>query len=161
MQEAIELVGASIILLSIFVGIASPLIVLIICLFYYFKKRLEHKQIMAAIEKGASLSELKLPKPAGSPWIKNLTAGIALLIISAGLVCLRLVQGYDHDESFGFYFFALIFFAIGISRLIRGLLQRKAQKQFYASNTANHSTKQAADASPDMSPQSPRWTKVN
>jgi len=119
----------------IFLGLSSPLI--IIGLVYYLKKRLEHKQILAAIEKGTSLAELKPVKPTGPLWIKNLTAGIALLIFAVGLVCIQLVRGY-YFESFGFYFLALILFAFGIARLIRGLLQRKAEKQPQTSNTKTH-----------------------
>jgi len=111
--------------LIIFMGLSSPII--IIGLVYYLKKRLEHKQILAAIEKGTPLSQLRPVKPTGPLWIKNLTAGIALLIVSVGIVCIQLARGY-HYESFGFYFVALIFFALGISRLIRGLLQRKTEK---------------------------------
>jgi hypothetical protein len=63
----------------IFLGLSSP--VIIIGLIYYLKKRLEHKQILAAIEKGTSLAELKPVKPTGPLWIKNLTAGIAIVWI--------------------------------------------------------------------------------
>ena len=118
----------------VLLGVFSPII--IICLIHYFKKRLEHKEIMAAIEKGMPLSELRPVKKAGSPgplWIKNLTAGIALLIIAAAIVCLRLVYiGYtdaDIDQTLIYFFVASVFFALGISRLIRGLLQRKAEQQ--------------------------------
>ena len=83
---------------------------------------------MAAIEKGTPLSELRPAKPAGPLWIKNLTAGIAILIFAIGLVCIQLARGCYY-ESFGFYFLALILFAFGIARLIRGLLQRKTEKQ--------------------------------
>ncbi len=115
--------------LIIFLGISSPIIV--IGLIYYLKRRLEHKQIMAAIEKGTPLSDLKPLKPTGPLWIKNLTAGIALLIISAGLVGVRLVCNGTvifQGELWGWFFVALILFAIGVSRLIRGLLQRKTEK---------------------------------
>ena len=135
MTEAIEVIGASLGVLIIFLALSSPII--IIGLIYYLKKRLEHKQIMAAIEKGTPLSELKPAKPAGPVWIKNLTAGIALLIIAVGLICMRLVQGYDYDESFGYLLVGLIFFAFGISRLIRGLLQRKTQRQIQSSDETN------------------------
>lgn len=111
--------------LIIFMGLSSPII--IIGLVYYLKKRLEHKQILAAIEKGTSLSQLRPAKPAGPLWIKNLTAGIALLIIAAGLVCIQLVRGYDSERP-GWFLATVIFFALGISRLIRGLLQRKTEK---------------------------------
>jgi len=49
--------------LIVFIALSTPLIV--IGMIYYYKKRLEHKQIMAAIEKGTPLSELRPPKPVG------------------------------------------------------------------------------------------------
>lgn len=129
MQEAIELVGASFILLAIFVGIASPIIVLVISIFYYLKKRLEHRQIMAAIEKGLVPSQLHITKPIGPAWIKNITSGIALLIITTGLVCLTLVFQTNYQEDYFVRFLiAIVLFALGISRLIRGLLQRNTYK---------------------------------
>jgi hypothetical protein len=128
----LESIVGGLTVLIIFLGLSSPII--IIGLVYYLKKRLEHKQILAAIEKGTSLSQLRPVKPAGPLWIKNLTAGIALLILAAGLICIQLARGY-HYESFGFYFLALILFAFGIARLIRGLLQRKAEKQSQTPNT--------------------------
>ncbi len=117
---------------------ASPVIV--IGLIYFLKKRLDHKQVIAAIEKGTPLSDLKPLKPTGPLWIKNLTAGIALLIISAGLIGFRFVYREAMTvpgELWGWFFVALILFAIGVSRLIRGLLQRrteKAQRQIQPSN---------------------------
>jgi hypothetical protein len=141
MNEFVEMIGASIILLAIFGGIASPLIALIIGLFYYLKKRLEHTQVMAAIEKGADLSQLRpvgKPQKSGPLWIKNLTSGIAMLIISIGFL---LLTGpiTEHRSAFTsvdagtvatpWVLLCVILFAIGISRLIRGLLQRKAQRQ--------------------------------
>lgn len=119
------------------------LIFVLVFSFSFYKKRLEHKQIIAAIEKGTPLSDLKPLKPAGPLWIKNLTAGIALLIISAGLVGFRFVcNGREilPGETWGWFFVALILFAIGVSRLTRGLLQRrteKAQRQIRPSNRTN------------------------
>ena len=127
MNDLIELSGVGIMVFLMFLGMSSP--VIIVCLIYYLKKRLEHKQILAAIEKGTTLSELRPAKRTGPLWIKNLTAGIALLIIAAGFVCVRLVQGYEYVESFGSFFIAVILFGVGIAWLIRGLLQRKVEKQ--------------------------------
>ena len=127
-----DIIGA-IAVLIILLGLSSP--VLIICLFYYFKKRLEHKQIIAAIEKGIPLPELKVAKPAGPAWIKNLTAGITLLIIAGGIICVKLIGHHescpfdDWDSTRSSIVIAIILFAFGISRLIRGLLQRNAEKQ--------------------------------
>jgi len=140
MEGLIEGIIAAFIVLIVFVGLASPLLILFGGLFYYLKKRLEHKQIMTAIEKGTPLSDLKPVKkaaPAGPLWIKNLTAGIALLIIAAAIVCLRLVYivcaEADFDQTLGYLFIAIVFFAIGISRLIRALLQRRAERQIPSS----------------------------
>jgi len=133
MEGFLEGIIAAFIVLIVFVGLASPLLILIGGLFYYLKKRLEHKQIMTAIEKGTPLSELRPVKKTGPTWIKNLTGGISLLIIAAAIVCLRLVYiacaEADFNQTLGYLFIAIVFFAIGISRLIRGLLQRKAEQQ--------------------------------
>jgi hypothetical protein len=133
----------------IFLGLSIPVIV--IAAVYFLKKRLEHKQIIAAIEKGTSLSELRPAKPAGPVWIKNLTAGITLLIIAAALLFIVLICRSDFDELedlFGYFVAVAVLFAIGISRLIRGLLQRKIQPQ--PLNTENANQKRIAD-SPDAS----------
>ena len=149
MEDFIEMIGASIILLAIFGGIASPLIVFIVGLFYHLKKKLEHKQVMAAIEKGMPCPiKTQQVSPA---WIKNFTAGIGCLIIAAGIVCLRLLiiygGGASYNQTIGYFAVALFFFAIGISRLIRGLLQRKAQKQNGNGNGATEPVSQGSEAS--------------
>jgi hypothetical protein len=107
-------------------------ITLVVMLTWYFmnKKRLEHQQIMAAIEKGTPLSELRPIKKEGSNWIKNITGGITSLIIGIGIaVIVMIVKKFQFDEDAGIgIIFALVFFAIGVSRLIRGILQRKYDK---------------------------------
>ena len=107
----------------IFLGMSSP--VLIIGLVYYYMKRLEHKQILAAIEKGTPLSELKPPKQKqnGVLWIRNLTFGIALIII--GLAFLVAGPGGDTIALF----IAFVLCGVGLAWLIRGLLYRKYQPQ--------------------------------
>jgi len=138
MAELFEPIIGGLTVLIIFLGLSSPII--IIGLIYYFKKRLEHKQIMAAIEKGTPLSELRPVKPAepvGPLWIKNLTAGIAMLIVAAGLACLPLLGYFNGPPTFVYFVIAVILFAIGVSRLIRGLLQRKTQQQIQSSDQTN------------------------
>jgi len=101
--------------LLIMVGVSSPIVV--IGVIHYLKKRLEHKQIMAAIEKGMPLSELVPPKPqlAGPGWIRYVSLGIALLIMSLGF----LMGGSTGTIAA----FALL--GVGAAWLIRGLLHRK------------------------------------
>ncbi len=113
-----------------------PMVFLIVFGFLAFEKRLKHRQIMAAIEKGTPLSEIipPKPKPAGPAWIRYVTAGIALLIIGLGFV----IGGLGKGKDIGI----LIFFVlggIGVAMLIRGLLHRK----YYLKNqssTENNST---------------------
>ena len=97
----------------VLVGCAAPII--IIGFFYYLKKRLDHKQIIAAIEKGTPLSELRGPKrqPAGPPWIKYVSFGVGMLVIAIGFV----VSGRAWATS--------VIAGIGACWLTRGLLHRK------------------------------------
>jgi hypothetical protein len=128
MPDAIEAISGAFAVLIIFLGISSPIIV--IALVYYLKKRLEHKQIMAAIEKGTPLSELRPPKPTGPLWIRSFTIGIALLLISLPFLFqfLRPLIRSDHvcDEAL---MPGAIFLAVGLAFFIRGLLLRKAEKK--------------------------------
>ncbi len=58
----------------VFIVFASlTTVAILVGLIVYFGKRLEHKQILAAIEKGTPLSELKPPKKQqnGSFWIRK------------------------------------------------------------------------------------------
>ncbi|MDD5011422.1 MAG: DUF6249 domain-containing protein [Phycisphaerae bacterium] len=107
-------------------------IVLIVMLAWYFlnKKRLEHQQIMAAIEKGTPLSELRLPQDKGPNWIINLSAGIGLILMGLGLtaVILAATKCKIEDDSGIALFIALVFLAVGVTRLIRGIIQKKAEK---------------------------------
>lgn len=102
----------------VLIGCAAPIVV--VGVVYYLKKRLEHKQIMSAIEKGTPLSELRPPKPDGALWIKNLTVGIALLVIGVGW---GIIVPGGHDVML----VSLILSGIGIAWIVRGLLNRKYQ----------------------------------
>jgi len=105
----------------IIIALAVPVIV--IGVVYYLKKKFEHKQIMEAIEKGTPLSELIPPKQNGKLWIKNVTIGVALIIIGFGAWW----TGPGHGGMSAFI--ALIIFGVGVAWLVRGLLYRKGQPQ--------------------------------
>jgi hypothetical protein len=109
-----EALGVAFILL----GLSVPVIV--VGVVYIIKKRLEHKQIMTAIEKGTPLSELRPPKPNGALWVRNLTVGIALLVIGLGW---GIIVPGGHEVML----VALILSGIGIAWIVRGLLNRKYQ----------------------------------
>jgi hypothetical protein len=106
--------------LVILLGVCSPIIV--IGVVYYLKKRLEHKQIMTAIEKGTPLSEIIPPKPrpVGPVWIKYVSTGIALVIIGLGFTFLNPM----YTSDFGALIFVVLC-GVGAGLLIRGLLHRK------------------------------------
>lgn len=118
-------------LVLVFVALSVPII--IVCLFSYLKKRLEHKQIMAAIEKGIPPQQiLKTVAPTGPRWIKSLTRGIAIFLIAVILLTFGLANGnfclglpFNSTQSL----IALILLAIGLSLVVRGLLLRKAESQ--------------------------------
>ncbi len=110
-------------------------IVFIIALFWYFlnKKRLEHQQIMAAIEKGTPLSELKPFKKKESSWIKSLCTGITFLIMSLGFIAVAIystiTEKPDKDVGFALFITSAVFFAIGAAGVVSGILKVKAEKK--------------------------------
>ena len=101
----------------ILLGVSSPIIV--IGVVYYLKKRLEHTQIMAAIEKGTPLSELRPPKPqpVGPVWIKYLSFGVGIMVTGAGL----LLSSRRGPEVL----IVPVILGVGVCLLVRGLLHRK------------------------------------
>ena len=101
----------------VFLGISSPIIV--VGVIYYLKKRLEHQQIMTAIEKGTPLSELRPPKPqpVGPVWIKYLSLGAGMVVTAAGL----LLSGRGSPGTL----IVCVILGVGVCWLIRGLLHRK------------------------------------
>jgi len=137
------------IVFSSFVAVA-----IVISLIVYFSKRLEHKQIMAAIEKGTPLSELRppKPKPSGPFWIRYFTIGIALLTI--GLAWL-MVGPSPHGMGGMMLFVAFVLCGIGLAWLIRGLLYRKhyLKSQLTAKNNPAANTTPAVVSIPGTVPQ--------
>ncbi len=132
----------------ILIGCAAPIV--IIGVVYYFKKRLEHKQIMTAIEKGAPLSELRPPKQNGALWIRTITIGIALTIIGLGLLFSR-AWGRGPFPSVT----ALVLLAVGVAWIVRGCLNRKYQPQSLPS-TKNNTAAKVTPASVPVSEMSPQ-----
>jgi hypothetical protein len=116
MNEAVivTIVFASMIIVAAIIGLIT-----------YLCKRLEHKQILAAIEKGTPLSELRpfKEKLNGIFWIRNFTLGIAIMIIGLGWWWAG--PGYGYQKSF----IAFVLLGVGVTWVIRGLLYRKYHMQ--------------------------------
>ncbi len=115
----------SIIVFIVFASMTT--VAIVIGLLVFFGKRLEHKQILAAIEKGVSLSELKPRKlePIGPVWIKYLTGGIIFFFIGLAF----LFGGAVWDRGGVGPFVAFILCGVGLAWVARGLLYRKYEKQ--------------------------------
>lgn len=114
----------------VFTSICSPLI--IAGLVYYAKKRFEHTQIMAAIEKGTPLSELRpVKKHVGPAWIRAYTSGIAMLIIAVGLsFVIILMLNYGAPGQFLILLLIpVVFLGNGIAALIRGRMLKNIPEQ--------------------------------
>jgi len=131
------------IVLIVFTSICSPII--IVGLVYYAKKRFEHTQIMAAIEKGTPLSDLRpVKKHSGPAWVREYTSGIAMLIIAVGLtlvIFLMLRTGASRQFVI-LLLIPVVFFGNGLGALIRGRMLKKIPEQTppEQNNTENSQT---------------------
>lgn len=110
----LESLGVSLVILAC----VSPLILASVV--YYLKKRLEHRQIMAAMEKGVPLSEIIPPKPQpiGPAWIRYVSAGVAMVIIGLGVIWFRGLRDPGVVVAF-------VVFGVGAGWLTKGMLYRK------------------------------------
>ncbi len=111
---------------SVIVGYV--IVVIALFLFLFFVRRLRHKEIMAAIEKGISLPT-KPTTPKGPRWITNISVGIGFLIVSLTFLGLPLGT-YFHKKEFaeGMLVPFGISLAAGVAFFVRGLLQRKIRQ---------------------------------
>jgi amino acid transporter len=119
----------------IFLGMSTPIIV--VGLIYFLQKKLKHREILAAIEKGIPVSELNLMKAKKSKddkadWIKDITSSIAMLMIAAGsgvLFGLMIKWGMPLNPGGILFIVPVIFLSNGTGRLIRGIMRRKFEPE--------------------------------
>jgi hypothetical protein len=121
------------VVLIVFTAPAVP--ILIIGLVYYHKKKLEQKQVLAAIEKGVPVAELNLgakkqSKSQGPGWIQDQSKGITLLVIGIGIA----IAFWFFVTSLGggvfnvMWIVPVVFLGNGIGLLIRSNMRRKYEK---------------------------------
>jgi hypothetical protein len=123
----VAIVFASLIALAIVIGFVI-----------YFAKRLEHKQILAAIEKGIPPAKLKSPeiRSAGPAWIKYITQGIIVLAVAAAFaLCFEEISYAGNGPGI---FVAVILCGVGIALMVRGLLYRKYQLKIQSMDKNNN-----------------------
>ncbi len=105
----------------------------------YFIARMRHKETMAAIEKGLSLSELKTTDDHSNRWLTNITFGIILLLVGFCIIFFSMpFWGQWHPRMFLEFspagiipivvpFLGMVFIIVGTASLINGRLRRKAE----------------------------------
>jgi hypothetical protein len=107
----------------------SVIIIPVALIFIYkiFSKKLKHKQVMAAIEKGVLVP--KTGRRKGPRWIRSTYMGILLLVISCVFVYLYLeplIHGRKPNQQ-QFLLFIMATLSISMALLVRGILLRKSQ----------------------------------
>ena len=115
-------------------AIISP--ILVFGLVYYHKKKMDHKEILAAIEKGVPVSELsigtkKQNKNNGPEWIQDQSKGVTLLIIGIGIgFAFLLFLGPLHRAGTMnvMWIIPVVFLGNGIGLMIRAKMRRKYEK---------------------------------
>jgi hypothetical protein len=129
-----DLTGIFVVLI-VFTAPAIP--ILIIGMIYYQKKKLEQKQILAAIEKGVPVAELnigtkKQSKSAGPGWIQDQSKGITLLVIGIGIgIAFLPFLGFGRAPNptmHVMWIVPVVFLGNGIGLLIRANMRRKYEK---------------------------------
>ena len=124
------------VMLIVLITFTAPAIpILIIGMVYYYKKKLEQKQILAAIEKGVPLAELNLSakkqdKSGGPGWIQDQSKGITLTLIGIGIAIAFwfLVTSLGGGVFNVMWIVPIVFLGNGIGLLIRANMRRKYEK---------------------------------
>lgn len=106
--------------------IILPILFLLLILFY--RKKYQHQQILAAIEKGIPVTDLiakPVPQNREINWIRSLSAGIGLLFVA---IMLTAVTAFT-NKGVGFVITSIIIGGVGLIYLLRGVLQRRYDKK--------------------------------
>jgi hypothetical protein len=109
--------------------------VLLGLLLVFYKKKLQHQQILVAMEKGLPISDL-IAKPQQRSrevnWVRSLSAGIGFLFVGLALTGFFIwAQLSPQAESVAppFLIIPIIVFGLGLIFLFRGILQKNYEKQ--------------------------------
>ncbi|MEN6306941.1 MAG: hypothetical protein ABFD91_04225 [Anaerohalosphaeraceae bacterium] len=109
--------------------------ILLILLIVFYRKKYQHQQVLAAMEKGIPVSDL-IAKPVQRNWeinwIRSLSAGIGFLFVALALSGLWLWTNKSSGvESMppSFMIIPIVIGGLGLIYLFRGLLQRAYEKK--------------------------------
>ncbi len=98
-----------------------------IAIYKIISKRLKHKQVMAAIEKGVLVPKQHTRK--GPKWIRSTYMGVLFLVISCMFLYFYLeplIHG-SKPNRMQFLLFLTVSLSIGLALFVRGILLRKSQ----------------------------------
>ena len=104
----------------------------LILLFFFYKKKLQHQQILAAMDKGLPVKDLlEPPKQKETGWVANISAGIGLIFVGVALLLIYIPADVYKANSPNILLLIIpvVIFGIGLTRLIRGLFQKKSDKE--------------------------------
>ena len=145
-------ISETLIVLIVFTAPAIP--ILVIGMIYYHKKKLEHKEVLAAIEKGVPISELsigpkKQDKSAGPGWVQDQSKGITLLVISIGIgfvFWLALEPWYRAGLMNVLWIMPVVFLGNGVGLIMRSKQRRKYEKPAPAEELSENNTDRSNDS---------------
>ncbi len=128
----------TLIVLIVFTAPAIP--ILVIGMVYYYKKKLEHKQVLAAIEKGVPVSELsiaakKQKKNEGPGWVRDQAKAVTSIVIGVGIgvafwgLIGSLGRSMGNAGMFNtLWIVPIVFLGNGIGLLVRSRQRKKYEK---------------------------------
>lgn len=108
-----------------------PILFILVIVFY--RKKYQHQQILAAMEKGIPISELvakPTPKDREINWVRSLSAGAGFIFMGGILAWLWLWQQKETGTmDYRWLIVPIVIGGIGLIYLLRGILQRNCDKK--------------------------------
>jgi membrane protease YdiL (CAAX protease family) len=111
--------------------------VLLGLLLVFYKKKLQHQQILVAMEKGLPISDL-IAKPQQHSreinWVRSLSAGIGFIFVGIVIPIIFFAVGMINpstppEKVFGMLIIPTVVCGLGLIFLTRGILQKNYEKQ--------------------------------
>jgi len=125
--------------------------IVLILLFFFYKKKCQHQQILAAIEKGHPVTDLlAAPVKKEKGYVANISAGVGLIFVAIALLVLYGPAGVYISHNLprnALVVIPIVLIGMGITRLIRGIYQKKEAKQ-----ENNEKTPAMPETSPNIDP---------
>jgi hypothetical protein len=108
---------------------------LLVLLIVFYKKKLQHQQILVAMEKGLPITDLiAKPQPRNREvnWVRSLSAGIGFLFVGLMLTAIWVwlyMTGEARQVAIIWLVIPVVIAGLGLIYLFRGILQKNYEKQ--------------------------------